>query len=331
MERKKTFNRQVVGAMADNLGNSLRDMARCGHHRSKRATLVEMGLQLSGTKLTLATPKKLTQLIKECAQANEQPLQLPRNVKFDVATRLETAPCPLIRLNPQTPAKRVVVYLPGGAFIKRPTKEHWQFLNRLAKTADIEIVVPDYPLAPNHDFHAAYQMLSRLYEKLYAIYPASNIIFMGDSSGAGLAAGFCEWLGQKHLPQPGRLILFSPWVDVTMSNPLIKKYVLKDHLLNRKGLQKLGQLWAGETDLHDYRVSPLYGDKSQLRNVDVYIGTHDIMCPDEVEFVRQLKLAGIKTNGVFGRGLFHSYPLYQIPESKKIIADLARELAQPVL
>lgn len=325
---RKNFDHHILAAMADNLGNSLREMARCGHSRSKRATLTEMSIQLSGFKQTLADPQKRQELVTSCQRANRETLKIPANVQFSVPVKLVTAPYPLIWLNQNAQARNLIVYLAGGAFVQRPLKEHWQFLNRLAKAADAEIVVPDYPLAPDHDFKDAYQELLDLYKWLYDQRPVSSIILMGDSSGAGLAAGFCENLAQQGLPQPGRLVLISPWLDLQLGNPLIKKYAAKDRLLDQEGLRALGKLWAGQTDPRDARLSPLYGPVDQLRNVTIYIGTHEIMYPDAIHFTRRLKAAGVNTNTVIGRGMFHSYPLYPIPESEHVIMEMAHDFDQ---
>ncbi|MDF9444365.1 alpha/beta hydrolase, partial [Limosilactobacillus mucosae] len=140
---RKNFDHHILAAMADNLSNSLREMARCGHSRSKRATLTEMSIQLSGFKQTLADPQKRQELVESCRQTNRQPLKIPADVQFSVPVKLVTTPYPMIWLNQNSQARNLIVYLAGGAFIQRPLKWHWQFLNRLAQAADVEIVVPN--------------------------------------------------------------------------------------------------------------------------------------------------------------------------------------------
>ena len=78
-------------------------------------------------------------------------------------------------------------------------------------------------------------------------------------------------------------------------------------------------MWAGDTDHQDYRLSPLYGNLDQLRDVTVFVGTREIMYPDVTLFVQKLRDAGIAVNSYTGRGLFHIYPLYQIPEAKGVM------------
>ncbi len=40
---------------------------------------------------------------------------------------------------------------------------------------------------------------------------------MGDSAGGGLSVAFCEYLAVNNYSQPEKLILISPWLDVSMS------------------------------------------------------------------------------------------------------------------
>ena len=54
MEKIKKFNTQIASHLANNLENSLRELRRCGAHRSSKATFTEMGIQLSGFKNDLA-------------------------------------------------------------------------------------------------------------------------------------------------------------------------------------------------------------------------------------------------------------------------------------
>ena len=45
-----------------------------------------------------------------------------------------------------------------------------------------------------------------------------NIILMGDSAGGGFVLSFCQYLKQIKVKQPNNIIVFSPWVDLSMEN-----------------------------------------------------------------------------------------------------------------
>lgn len=322
MERIKSFNAQVASRLANNLEASLRELRRCGDHRSSKATLVEMGIQLSGFKNDLAEDNKFAAMVNNARLDNDVPYLLPDGLLTVTARRQETDGVTTYVLNDHGEGQRVVIYLTGGAYLQRPDKTHWQYLDRLAHESGAKVYVPLYSLAPQCTFQVAYQELANLYADLYALSPASEITLMGDSAGGGLAAGFCEYLAAHGLPQPGHLILFSPWLDLDLTNPVISKYEACDVTLAVSGLRKIATMWAGEVDHHDYRLSPLRGDLTKFRDVAVYSGTREIMYPDVTQFVQKLRQAGIPVYYGPGRNLFHIFPLYQIPEARAVMKQV---------
>lgn len=333
MDKKGKKAKSWVANLTANIGADLRDRGRCGDHVSSRATVASVGIQLSGFKRALADPAKLDALIAQCREENAKSYEFPRGLEFDVAVDKQVVDgCEVVTLNSDgSDDQPRIVYLIGGAYLIRADKSHWQFLNRLAKQSHSRVVVPLYPLLPQQHFEDAYQFMTQLYTDAYNQVPVSDITLMGDSAGAGFATGFCEYLGQRGLPQPGNLILISPWLDATLSNKLVDHYGDKDVTLDPAGLRRLGKLWAGDTDPHDYRISPLNGDVSHLRKVTVFTGTHELMYPDVNDFVRKLRENHVPVDYHIGRGLFHIYPLYDIPESEKVMSMIVKAIQQDEL
>ncbi|WP_288657865.1 alpha/beta hydrolase fold domain-containing protein [uncultured Limosilactobacillus sp.] len=324
MERLKRLRGGLAGRLVNNLSNSFRDLHRCGDHRSNKATFIEMGIQLSGFKHALAEPTAYDKLIQTARKTNAQRYDLPQ-VTFNVKLRqLKHYRVPVYVLNERGFNQRVIVYLAGGAYVQPADKTHWQYLNRLAQATRARIYVPIYSLAPQHNFRAAYQEVAQLYGNLYQQAPASDITLMGDSAGAGLALGFSEYLGQRGLPQPGHLILISPWLDLDLTNPVIARYEQDDVTLARYGLRRIADLWAGDTSHRDYRLSPINGDLDQLRDVHVYAGTREIMYPDAARLVEKIKESRIPVDFTVGRGMFHIYPLYPVPEADAVMKQVVK-------
>lgn len=328
MNKMKTLNSGVVTKIANNLESSLRELRRCGAHRSSRATLIEMGIQLRGFKSDLTETNKFNAMLANARIENTVPYQLPAAEMTVKVERQVTPELTTIVLNNHHSDQPVIVYLTGGAYLQRPDKTHWDYLNRLAEKSGAKIYVPIYSLVPNATFRRAYLQLASLYGKLYGLVPASQITVMGDSAGGGLALGFCQYLAQRNLPQPGHLILFSPWLDLDLTNPVIAKYEHKDVTLAVTGLKKIGKLWAGDTNHRDYRLSPLFGYFSQLRNVMIVAGTREIMYPDATILAQKLKAAQIPVQLVVGRGMFHIYPLYQLPEARQLMEQVVAVINQ---
>lgn len=125
-----------------------------------------------------------------------------------------------------------------------------------------------------------------VYEMLIKKFTSKHISLIGDSAGEGLALAFGQNLRNESLPLPQQLLLLSPWLDLTMSNPDISAVDVYNKILGRKGLQLAGESYAGNLALEDYRLSPIYGGFNQLPILSIFIGTHDLFIADS----RKLKL-----------------------------------------
>ena len=86
------------------------------------------------------------------------------------------------------------------------------------------VVMPIYHLAPFTTAEKGHETMMALYEKVTAENAGKKIILMGDSAGGGYSLALAEGLSARGLSQPDELVLLSPWVDVTMSNPGIADF-----------------------------------------------------------------------------------------------------------
>lgn len=134
------------------------------------------------------------------------------------------------------------------------------------------------------------------------------------------------YFARHDLPVPDKLILLSPWIDLQMDNPDIFDYMKNDPMLKYDELQVDARYWANGSKLTDYRLSPLYGDVSCLKDVTVFAGTHEFFYPDIVKFVKKLKEAKVKSRFIVGEGLNHVYPAYPIPEADEAIGIIAKTI-----
>ena len=142
------------------------------------------------------------------------------------------------------------------------------------------------------------------------------IIIMGDSAGGGLAVAFCEYLAANDLDQPKNLIGISPWIDITMSGDYDD--VEFDPIGGIDALREMGKAWAGDLDLKDYKVSPLFGDITKLPKTTLFVGTHETLYQDIQKFYKKLIDNGIDAELNVGEGMNHVYPIYPlVPESKE--------------
>lgn len=127
-------------------------------------------------------------------------------------------------------------------------------------------------------------LLHHLYQNLLQkVEDAEQIVIMGDSAGGQIALSFAQSLKEKQLPQPGHIVLLSPVLDATFSNPEAKKYEQEDPMLGIEGSKYLATLWAGDTPLEDYRISPINGEIEGLGHITIVIGTKETLYPDALK------------------------------------------------
>ena len=202
-------------------------------------------------------------------------------------------------------SKKVILYIHGGGYMSNLTKYDWAFVEQLLIKARCTLVVPDYPLVPDSNYVDVYCFFDRLYSMLISGTPHEDIIFLGNSAGGGIAFGFAQKLRNERSPQPSQIILNSPWLDITMSNPKIIEIDKKDKVLGINGLKMAGQAYAAGLDQKDFRVSPIYGDYSGLGLISLFVGTHDLFLADSRKLKERMKNQNIAMNYFEYPKMFH--------------------------
>jgi acetyl esterase/lipase len=210
---------------------------------------------------------------------------------------------------------RAAVYLHGGAYISEIAPQHWALISRLAD-AGVRVEVASYGLAPQHTYRDAYPFLTDVYRDLLGEVDASTVSILGDSAGGGLALGLVQTLAGSGLPQPRRVVLISPWLDLTLSNPDLPTVEARDPWLCSVGLAEAAREWAGGDDPTDPRLSPGNGRLSGLAPIDVYVGTHEICLPDVLLLQDRARSEGVKIDVTVCEGAVHVYPLVPAPEGR---------------
>jgi len=224
----------------------------------------------------------------------------------------------------QNSSNKYILYLHGGAYVNKFVKQHWDFAGVIIKNTAATIIMPDYPLAPKYTFADTIKMAENVYRKLRSNVDSENIIFMGDSAGAGLALALSQKLKTENIEQASKIILLSPWLDVSMTNPDAKAIEQNDIMLKIDSLKRAGKLYAGDSDTGNYLISPLNGSVEGLGEISIFIGTHDLLYPDCIKLKTKLKEVNVAFNFFEYPKLFHDWMLLtSLEESKSALQQIA--------
>jgi acetyl esterase/lipase len=228
------------------------------------------------------------------------------------------------------PAVGNVIYFHGGAYVEDIIRWHWRFIARMVNRLGMTFTVPLYPLAPEHDCAAASAFVLAVYRDLLAGHHASQLVIMGDSAGGGLTMSLAMQAISAGVPGPAGLVLVSPWLDVTTSDPVQQEIERSDPLLMRPGLKAAGRWYAGAMATDDPRVSPLYGRIAGLPRILVLCGTHDILLADARRLAERAAAEGVDVEYHEEPRLMHVYPLMPFPEARRAEDRIARFVREAI-
>ncbi|MER5928726.1 alpha/beta hydrolase [Streptomyces sp. NPDC002054] len=223
-----------------------------------------------------------------------------------------------------------VLYIHGGGYINELVRPHWSLIRTLVTRAQARCVVPAYILAPRGTADRTVPVATDLLSGLIASGGAGGTVLLGDSAGAGLALAAAQRLRDRTGAQPSRIVLISPWLDLTVSHPDQAAIEPADPMLARPGLVEAGRLYAGTLAADDPLVSPLHGSFAGLAPLTVFTGTRDVLTTDSRELLRRAVADGTDVDFHEAPGLPHGYPLLPVPEGREArdrIVDLIRTAA----
>ena len=286
--------------------------------KSFRAKVVSDLLELFG----MYTENNSERMIAGALSKGEKPTPPPKNLK----TRFEdNQNGRVFYANEGSTSRNTVFYIHGGAYFMDFTRPHWRLLEKLIKETDAQVIAPAYRLVPFATYREAFDLIVPLYREYCETHPDKNTILMGDSAGGGLALALTEYFKTEGIHMPDRLILLSPWVDVSMDNEQIREYESLDPFLKVTPLRDCAEQWKGGLDVHDWHISPIYGNLKGIRNVTVFVGTDGIFYPDITKFFGMLD-EDPSNELIIGEEMNHVYPLFPIPEAKPAVDKIIRTI-----
>ncbi|POX40517.1 hypothetical protein C3486_13625 [Streptomyces sp. Ru73] len=257
------------------------------------------------------------------------PVPAPLRARYEV-TRAVLAGRPVLRLTPRRGATgRHLLYTHGGAYAFPLQEAHWWLLQHAAKDTGVTLTVPLYRLAPEGDAREAYGLLRAVYARLCAEAGPGNVTLAGDSAGGGLALGQAVAYRDAGVGTPRQVLLFSPWLDLTMSHPGVPALEPLDPLLRKDDLIEAGRLWAHGADPRDPLLSPQFADVTGLPPVHVFQGGRDLFAADAGLLAGRLATAGNDGTFTFEPEGGHVYmSAVWTPEARRSLTVVRRLLRE---
>lgn len=262
-----------------------------------------IGTRLLKAQLRLAKPFARFTGIEAARKAQDQlgrmtAAILKTKVNFEQVEFDQFSACFAISNACEAPCDRAVLYLHGGGYTAGGLDYAKGFGALLAAQTQLTVFCAAYRLAPEH------------------------IAIAGESAGGGLALSLGLRLRDEGKPMPACIVAISPWADLTLSGSSYSNNVLRDPTLIRESLAYYAIAYAAGHEADAY-VSPIYGDFSGYPPCLLFAGGDEILLSDAKTVQKRLLKAGADSELIVEDGMWHVYPLYGTPESKRALEKMS--------
>ncbi len=189
-------------------------------------------------------------------------------------------------------AKRVFLYVHGGAFVYRGAKNHYLLCMKFAERAKCKVVYVDYRLAykykyptPVEDAYSAYNYILKNMKK------DQKLIIGGDSAGGCLAVDVVRKAHKLKKKLPDFLMLFYPVLDKRMNTKSMKEFV-DTPVWNSELNKKMWDLYL--KNVKNYTSPGEMEDVSFIPKTYIETAEYDCLHDEAIEFARKLRKQNVK-------------------------------------
>lgn len=212
---------------------------------------------------------------------------------------------------------KLLIFIHGGAFVSGPSQHHWDAVKYISKEINHKIWLCNYPKAPENKITFISKNIDEIYFKAKEKYSPSNICIIGDSVGGTLVTSLVQRLIKRKIELPKKIILISPVMDASMSNPKIKEIEKIDPMLSLNGVLSAKKMCSGNLDLKNPIISPIYESFEGFPSTTLFTAQKDIMYPDEKIFIQKMKESGVNIEIVEGINMPHIWPFLPFMKEAK--------------
>jgi len=223
--------------------------------------------------------------------------------------------------------RRVLLYLPGGAYVMRSPNVHSAMVSRLCGQCEAKALMAYYRLAPEHPFPACLEDAVRAYEWLLeeGVEPC-NIAIAGDSAGGGLTLSTLMAIRDRGLPLPACAYMLSPLLDVNDSAASRWKNALSDSALPAPWRRAVNPrpLYLGANSPDDPIVSPINGDYHELPPLYIQVSDSEMLLDDSLRMARRGHTYNVEVKVDIWRKVPHVWQIFAfLPESRDALQRAA--------
>ncbi len=213
---------------------------------------------------------------------------------------------------------RVVLYCHGGGYTAGTLQYSRILASKAAQVTGHAVLCFAYRLAPEHPYPAAVEDALCAWDYLmHQGYGARDTALLGDSAGGNLALVLTLRLREMGRRLPRRLVLFSPWTDMTCTGESYAICRELDPMLTPNYIHAVRQAYADGQNLRDGHLSPLFADLTGFPPTLIQVGSHEILRSDSTRLRRKLLEAGVLCRLEEWENLWHVFQMFPIKKAEQ--------------
>ncbi|CAD6886669.1 unnamed protein product [Tilletia caries] len=234
--------------------------------------------------------------------------------------------------------ERIIYYIHGGAYFVMSAATHRPLTISLSKYAECRVFAINYRLAPDTKFpgalHDCVAAWFRLVDDLGI--PPRNIVLGADSAGGGLALALLCYLRDEKYELPAGAMLFSPWVDLTLSCDSWDTNSKYDYLPMPPSGNHMNPVHAYLGDdieqylTHPY-VSPLFADMHGLPPLLIQCGDAEVLRDEGTLLAHKASLAGVSVRHELYEDCVHVFQAFLFLDASRKALQSARHFMRTAL
>lgn len=224
---------------------------------------------------------------------------------------------------------KVILYFHGGGFTAGSCYYYRDLASRISQASGVKVLLVEYRLAPEHPYPAANEDCLFAYRWLLENgYSAQQVIIGGDSVGGSLALMTLLSLRDHAETLPAGAFLLSPHSDlVNLDGESYKSRAELDPTGSLKGNQEILTHYLGKySGTIPMLLSPLRMDLSDLPDLLIQVGDHEVLLSDATRFAERASAAGVNVSLEVWDNMWSVFQFlaYMLPEAQQAIIHIGQ-------
>jgi len=223
---------------------------------------------------------------------------------------------------PEAVDDRIGVLLHGGGYIIGSAKGYRAYAADVSRATGARIFVPEYRLAPEHPYPAAIEDALKVLEAAIVEVGPQSCFAIGDSAGGGLVISSLWERHRAGASLPASVVLVSPLVDLTVTNPSYDERSHLDPIVTKPGIQRAAGLYLdGRKPDQAPAAFPMLSDLSWFPRCLLLVGSAEVLFDDSRNLAAKLEREGVKVEYHEYCDMVHVWTLFAafLPEAREAI------------